>query len=189
MLLISEFLKKRNRLFVVGFDKKYQKKPNIPTKIEQFEKYSMQDFLLSKVGYGDFTYNNDGVLKLDTSKPSKIDERYFLSDAVRAYVLKEGTKNWKQRVEIDLPIARTLLKTMGNCHRAGVDNYITEEGRIRMLTEREALRLMGFTDDFNTVVSIAQTYKQAGNSIVVDVMIALMKYIISENVLDGDFND
>ena len=48
---------------------------------------------------------------------------------------------------------------------------------------------MGFTDDFNTVVSIAQTYKQAGNSIVVDVMIALMKYIISENVLDGDFND
>lgn len=180
---------KRNRLFVVGFNKNFNIKPNIPTKLEGFYQYCMQDFLLSNVGFGDFTYSNDGNLQLKTGKPSIIDERYFLSDAVKAYVLKEGTKTWKQKVAIDLPIARTLLKTMGNCHRAGVDNYVTENGRVRMLTEREALRLMGFTDDFKTVVSVAQTYKQAGNSIVVDVMIALMKYILSENVLDGDLND
>ena len=62
-------------------------------------------------------------------------------------------------------------------HRAGVDNYVTHSGRIRKLTPRECLRLMGFRDDFKIVVSDLQTYRQAGNSIVVDVLIALLKQI------------
>ena len=36
---------------------------------------------------------------------------------------------------------------------------------------------MGFTDDFNEVVSNTSLYMQAGNSIVVDVLIALLKQI------------
>ncbi|HBB05621.1 MAG TPA: DNA (cytosine-5-)-methyltransferase, partial [Firmicutes bacterium] len=43
---------------------------------------------------------------------------------------------------------------------------------------RECLRLMGFTDDFKIVVSKAQAYKQIGNSMVVDVLMALIKEII-----------
>ena len=178
---------KRNRLFVVGFDKKFGIKPNIPLKLNPNSNqldYTMQDFLLSNCAFGDFTYNLDGSLNVLHNNQTTIADRYFLSNAVRTYVLKDGTKNWHQKVEIDLPIARTLLKTMGNCHRAGVDNYVTENGKIRMLTEREALRLMGFTDDFVSPVSIAQTYKQAGNSIVVDVMMALVNYILSEKILE-----
>lgn len=174
---------KRNRLFVVGFDKKYSKKPKFPRKKVEFSKYVMQDFLLSHCELGKFTYSQGGDLVIDSSSVSSIPERYFLSEAVKNYVMKEGTKNWHQNVKIDLSVARTLLKTMGNCHRAGVDNYITENDRIRMLTEREAHRLMGYTDDFNIVVSVAQAYKQAGNSIVVDVMMALVKYIISEEIM------
>ena len=63
---------------------------------------------------------------------------------------------------------------MGNRHRAGVDNYTTDLGPIRMLTEREAHRLMGFPDTYKIVVSRAQGYKQAGNSIVVDVLIKIL---------------
>ena len=176
---------KRNRLFVVGFLKSTNKQPNIPTSKADYKscEYRMQDFLLSNTGLGLFTYNEDGSLHIGHSYSTKIDERYYLTNAVKKYVLKGGTKTWYQKPEIDLPIARTLLKTMGNCHRAGVDNYVTENGRIRMLTEREALRLMGYTDDFNIVVSVPQIYKQAGNSIVVDVMMELVKYIISEGVL------
>ena len=111
-------------------------------------------------------------------------QQYFLSDAVREYVLKGGTKSFYQKPETDLKIARTLLSTMGNCHRAGVDNYITINGKLRMLSEREALRLMGFTDDFVQVVSTAQMYKQAGNSIVVDVMLAIVREIIKTGVFD-----
>lgn len=66
---------------------------------------------------------------------------------------------------------------MHKMHRAGVDNYVTHAGKIRKLTPRECLRLMGFRDDFNIVVSDTQAYRQAGNSIVVDVLIALMKQI------------
>ncbi len=63
-------------------------------------------------------------------------------------------------------------------HRAGVDNYVTTEGRIRKLTPRECLRLMGFCDSFKIVVSDTQAYQQAGNSIVVDVLIGIMREII-----------
>ncbi len=34
---------------------------------------------------------------------------------------------------------------------------------------------MGFDDSFSIVVSDTETYKQAGNSIVVDVLIAILK--------------
>ena len=152
-------------------------KPNIPINKKHFVKYKMQDFLLNNCKCGDFTYNiQTGEIDIEHSK-GFIAERYYLSEAVKNYVLKEGTKTWKQKVQTDLPIARTLLKTMGNCHRAGVDNYITIDGRIRMLTEREALRLMGYTDDFKIVTSVAQVYKQAGNSIVVDIMMELVNYL------------
>ena len=62
-------------------------------------------------------------------------------------------------------------------HRAGVDNYVTHTGRIRKLTPRECLRLMGFMDDFKIKVSDTQLYRQTGNSIVVDVLIAILKSI------------
>ena len=43
------------------------------------------------------------------------------------------------------------------------------------MTPRECLRLMGFDDSFKIVCSDTETYKQAGNSIIVDVLIALLK--------------
>lgn len=105
-----------------------------------------------------------------------VEEKYYLSDKVKTYVLAGGTKTFKTSIKTDLPIARPLLQTMHKMHRAGVDNYVTHnKGRIRKLTPRECLRLMGFTDNFKQVVSDTQMYRQAGNSIVVDVLIALLK--------------
>src|SRR5690606_20585630 len=91
------------------------------------------------------------------------------------YVLNEGTKNFKTTIKTDLEIARPLLQSMHKMHRAGVDNYVTHTGRIRKLSRKECLRLMGFRDDFVQVVSDTQMYRQAGNSIVVDVLIAILK--------------
>lgn len=51
------------------------------------------------------------------------------------------------------------------------DNVVIENYRIRKLTPKEVFRLMDFPDDFNfSVVSDSQAYKQAGNSIVVNVL-------------------
>lgn len=45
---------------------------------------------------------------------------------------------------------------------------------VRRLTARERIRLMGFSDSFKQVVSDNQFSKQAGNSIVVDVLMAIL---------------
>ncbi len=56
------------------------------------------------------------------------------------------------------------------------DNVVVEQFRIRKLTPRECFRLMDFPDSFDfSVVSDSQAYKQAGNSIVVNVLCELIK--------------
>lgn len=105
-------------------------------------------------------------------------EKYFLSEKVRKYVLASGTKGFYSKPKTDLEIARPLLTTMHKMHRAGVDNYVTTDGRLRKLTPRECFRLMGFSDNFKIVVSDTSAYQQAGNSIVVDVLIAIMGKIL-----------
>lgn len=163
----------RRRLFVVGF--KSSTDFSFPAPIDLA--YTAQDFLLDSLKFGNFTFNEKGLI-LQKQKGS-YDPKYFLSPKLEAYVMKSGTKTFYQKPEIDLQVARTVLATMGNRHRAGIDNYYTVNKKIRMLTEREAHRLMGFTDDYKIVVSRAQAYKQAGNSIVVDVLMALIREILN----------
>lgn len=106
-----------------------------------------------------------------------VEEKYYLSEKVAKYVLAGGTKNFRTSTKTDLDVARPLLNTMHKMHRAGVDNYVTHKGRIRKLTPRECLRLMGFKDTFKIVVSDTALYQQSGNSIVVDVLIAILKQL------------
>jgi DNA (cytosine-5)-methyltransferase 1 len=101
-------------------------------------------------------------------------DKYYLSEKVQKYVLATGTGDFYSKPVTDLPVARPLLSTMAKMHRAGVDNYITRGEKLRKLTPRECFRLMGFSDDFKIVVSDTQAYKQAGNSIVVNVLIHLL---------------
>ena len=129
--------------------------------------------------HGDFIeYYSENELE----RISKIDQKYFLSDKVKNYVLSEEDSLIKP--EVDLKIARPLTATMHKMHRAGVDNYISygknlplEKRKIRKLTPRECFRLMGFSDDFKIVVSDTQAYQQAGNSIVVDILINLLENV------------
>lgn len=128
--------------------------------------------------HGDFVFESKEAQEFDEFlfNVNEVEEKYYLSEKVTKYVLSEGTKNFKTRVKTDLEVARPLLQSMHKMHRAGVDNYVTHnKGRIRKLTPKECLRLMGFRDDFKQVVSDTQLYRQAGNSIVVDVLISLLK--------------
>jgi DNA (cytosine-5)-methyltransferase 1 len=121
-----------------------------------------------------FNWHGDFIM----SKPNgQVDKKYFLSEKVEKYVLSSGTKNFYTKPETDLSVARPLLATMAKMHRAGVDNYVTRGSRLRKLTPKECFRLMGFDDRFKIVVSDTQAYKQAGNAIVVDVLINLLNSI------------
>ena len=181
----------RRRLFVVGFRKDLKIDVEhdfvFPPKTKT-RHFVMKDFSINNCAEGNMVFDRKGEIKLKKGGGVP-DSKYTLSPKLYAYVMKTGTKTWSQKVEINLDVGRTLLKTMGNRHRAGVDNYIsfdgTEDlGSVRMLTEREAHRLMGFTDDYQIVVSRCQAYKQAGNSIVVDVMMAILKSIMKTGVFD-----
>lgn len=176
----------RRRLFVVGIrediecdDFKY------PTPKEL--KYTMQDFLEDNCADGHFKYDkNTGELIVGKVK-GKPNSKFTLTPAVQKYVLAGGTANYKTSTQTDLPIARTLMKMMTQHHRAGVDNYVTVQKDplvLRQLSDREALRLMGYPDEFKIAVSSMQTLRQAGNSIVVDVMMAIVNEIIKTKVFD-----
>lgn len=187
----------RRRLFVVGIREDIISKDFMYPKeigIDNLQ-YTMQDFLEDNCAYipgaNNFSYNSDGTLIVRKVK-GKPDPKFDITPKVRDYVLASGTKNFRTSTETDKPIARTLLKTMTQHHRAGVDNYITtgfdSEGKrmIRSLTDRECLRLMGFPDSFNIVVSSRQMFRQAGNSIVVDVMMAVLSELIATKVFEEE---
>ena len=108
-----------------------------------------------------------------------VDDKYILNENTKRYVLNTGTKNYYTRVKTDLNVARPLLQSMHKCHRAGVDNYVTDSRGLRKLTPRECMRLMGFDDTFKIVVSDLQAYRQSGNSIAINVLIALISRMIA----------
>lgn len=193
----------RPRVFVVGFKNKssfkFPEKQELKTKVKDYlldntpEKYYLseaasnfvlrEDMLkkrytqingevaLCQQAQQQFNLHGDFVYEPD------IPEKYFLSDKLIKYVLSSGTKGFQVAPTIDTEVAKTLLATMTKMHRASIDNYVTTKGRLRKLTPKECLRLMGFCDSFEVVVSDTQQYRQAGNSIVVDVLIAIMEEV------------
>ena len=133
----------RNRIFIVCFDKK---DINFEFPKEAELTLTMQDLL-----------------------EKNVDEKYFLSDKLLKTILSNGSGNYKAKSEIDLKIARPLCSTMHKMHRACQDNYVTDNGKVRRLTPREAARLQGFPDSFRIPVSDTQAYRQFGNAVTVNV--------------------
>lgn len=169
------YLKEKGIKFVTSSKNRNKRYTQINGKIALCQKANQQFNW-----HGDFIFEPLKENKFDDFifDVNEVEEKYYLSEKVKKYVLNEGTKNFKTKVKTDLEIARPLLQTMHKMHRAGVDNYVTHnKGKIRKLTPKECLRLMGFRDDFKQVVSDTQMYRQAGNSIVVDVLIAILKQI------------
>jgi DNA (cytosine-5)-methyltransferase 1 len=169
------FLKSKGVKFVTSSFNKTKKYTQINGEIALCQKANQQFNW-----HGDFVFESSKQDELDEFifDVNEVEEKYYLSSKVKKYVLAGGTKTFKTGVATDLPIARPLLQSMHKMHRAGVDNYVTHnKGKIRKLTPRECLRLMGFRDNFQIAVSDTQQYRQAGNSIVVDVLIALLKQI------------
>jgi len=196
----------RERIFVVGFREKnvffeFPKPRKLSKTMQQFlDDYIDEKYLLSQKGVNFVTNEKqlkkkytqiNGEIALCQKKNQQfnwhgdfIDEKYFLSKKVKHYVLSPGTKTYNAKPETDLRVARAILQTCHKMHRAGVDNYITYKyGKIRKLTPNECMKLMGFRK-FKIVVSDTQAYRQAGNSIVVDVLSAILKQIQKTKIIE-----
>ncbi|MCI7401219.1 MAG: DNA cytosine methyltransferase [Christensenella sp.] len=70
--------------------------------------------------------------------------------------------------------------------RAYVGNWKGQVGVCRKFTPRECLRLMGFKDSFKIIHKDEIMYRQAGNSIVVNVLMRLVESIKKTGVWDND---
>ena len=71
--------------------------------------------------------------------------------------------------------AYMLDKSSGTVMTTNPNNVLLNDFKIRRLTPRECFRLMDFPDSFTWPVSDSQAYKQAGNSIVVNVLYKILK--------------
>ena len=150
---------RRNRVFIVAFNKKFFKPSAFEYPIKEPLKITTQDLLDENVG-----------------------ERYFLTKKLERTILGMGTKGYMVKPTIDLPISKTFTATMHKMHRASQDNYVTDLNNfdknvtdkanrvaVRKLTPDECRKLQGFPSDWVQVVSDTQAYKQFGNAVTVDV--------------------
>ena len=155
------------------------------------------------IPYFTFPPKQELKLKLKDMLEDEVDEKYYLSDKMIKYISATGTANFKNPdCKINLDIARPL--TTNPNKRAGTTNYlcndlpsnydlsintnqdygvVTEDLRIRKLTPKECWRLMGFDDEdvdkASQVNSNTQLYKQVGNSIVVNVLEAILTNLLN----------
>lgn len=188
----------RERLYCIGFKKPTDFKYPAPIEL----KYKMYDFLedWKSAEFYDSERNvkvlgrvasNESLFDTFVFPVSEVEDKYYLSEKVGKYVLAGGTKNFKTSTATDLDIARPLLHSMHKMHRAGVDNYVTYKkdkgiNGLRKLTPRECHRLMGFKDSFKIVTANTAAYMEAGNSIVVDVLIAILKQLDITKYADAE---
>ena len=88
---------------------------------------------------------------------------------------------WCQEVELDGGIKGYKVKGLKNDEDLSVEDYLYKDYGIFKLTPRECLRLMAVRDsDIDKIlatVSNSQAYKQAGNSIVVTVLMAIFSQL------------
>lgn len=163
----------RKRLFVVGFkEKQFSKRFCFPEPIPL-------------------------ICKASSFLDKDVDPKYYLGEKGFKFVTTH-----KGRARINMNIIRTekrnqqfnwngdfvfvpLEEIEGNpkiMNKAFVGLFEGKEGVARKMTPRECHRLMGFKDDFVICQNDVEAYKQAGNSIVVDVMKNLFDSIFKTGV-------
>lgn len=146
---------------------------------------------------GNYTYQYPKKTTLKTSVKDYLEDnvtksKFFLSEKNKDYILDiKGVRGGIQGSIVNPNIAKTI-SCRGACEqRAHITNFVIlnrdkemtisecieckSELNIRKLTPRECLRLMGVKDEDidKMTVSDTQKYKQAGNSIVVNVLMAI----------------
>ena len=161
-----------------SFDPKYllkQKGVNFITRSVNHQKSYTQvngDVMLCQKRNQQFNWHGDFVyhpkLKSDPLTPEEDDSLYKVADYEESYYISNHPEMYA---------LNSLSKNNACMERVSLSDIDVNYGRFRKFTPRECLRMMGFDDSFNIVVSDTETYKQSGNSIIVDVLIAILKQL------------
>lgn len=192
----------RERVFLIGIrddaDNRFQfpREENLTKRLkdvldDQFdEKYYLSEKMVEYVSSSvtkDFYYkpeflsNESEYAKPITTKP------IYRAGTTNYIKIKSATsKGYEEATEGDsinytFPSSKTRKGRVGKEVAQTLDTACNQgtliKDRIRRLTPRECFRLMDFPDTFTWTVSDSQAYKQAGNSIVVNVLYKILKQL------------
>lgn len=158
----------RERLFVVGFRKdlsvenfEFPKEFDLERKVEDFLESSVDSkYYLGKKGF-----------EFVTTHPS----RAQVSEPIMRCQKANQQFNWNGDFIFE-PLEQVKHRE-DVLKRAYIGEWKGQKGVIRKFTPQECLRLMGFKDDFISLHKDEIMYRQAGNSIVVNVLMELVKSI------------
>lgn len=155
-------------------------------------------FMVSILGDYNYTFPQPIPLKLKLKDmlEDNVDEKYYLSPKMVQYIFSENDKYKvnKNSLKIDREVACSKTTREGNT-RADTSDYITTSNagggvvknnlRIRKLTPKECFRLMGVKDeDYERIAknqSNSSLYHLAGDSIVVNVLMAIFKELLKDD--------
>ncbi|EHL18935.1 hypothetical protein HMPREF9628_01932 [Peptoanaerobacter stomatis] len=178
------YLKEMERL---GYESKYKILNAMDFGIPQNRK---RIFVVSILGQNDFdfeTLKNAETRSIDDFLEKGVSDLYEVRQKSMLRYLSGNpkNKNFKGRLKIIDKYAYTISTKQVRVPNSGLVDI--GNGKYRYLTERECLRLMGFDDeDFDKIRAIypkrpgktsSILYKQAGNSIVVNVLEAILNEI------------
>jgi DNA (cytosine-5)-methyltransferase 1 len=99
---------------------------------------------------------------------SEVDEKYNMS--------KKGVLHILEKLGAYTGLNEPIVRCLTTRYSASISGTFLNINNIyRKLTPRECFRLMDFPDTFTWICSDSQAYKQAGNSIVVNVLYKILK--------------
>lgn len=158
---------KRERILIVGFLDDSYKRFSWPSP-DRFPKRSLEEILENDSDVDPFYFASQ---KIQKSRKS----------ALKGKILPDGRTIWHENKSGNisaLPYSCAL--------RAGASySYLLVDG-VRRLTMREMLRLQGFPDDFKIACGYSASRKQAGNSVPVPMIQAVVERVFAANQGDGE---
>ena len=170
----------------LGYENKYEilnaMDFGIPKKRERI-------FVVSCLGANNFSFEK---LERKETRPlsefleKDVNELYTMNQPYMLKFLNKGIDNsFRGRLKVIKDFSYTISTKQMRVPNSGIIDI--GNGQYRYLTERECLRLMGFDDsDIDKLEEVhprrknctsSKLYKQAGNSIVVDILMAIIKEI------------
>ena len=174
----------RKRVFYIGFRKDLNIKFDFPkgSTEDDDKKLTLRDVIWdlqdSAVPAGEKNQHNPNAIN---------NNEYFVGSYSPIFMSRNRVKSWDEQAftvqasgrqcQIH-PQAPKMIKVDKNDCRF-VEG---KENLYRRMTVREVARVQGFPDDFKIVVNDMQTYRQAGNSMAVNVMENVIKSILNTGI-------
>lgn len=131
----------------------------------------------SAIGWTDVDKKDAANCVLTMYSKNPTDGEYLKIKSATSKGYEEATEG--DSINFSVPNSETRRGRVGNGVAQTLDTACNQatliKNQIRRLTPRECFRLMDFPDTFTWPVSDSQAYKQAGNSIVVNVLYKILK--------------